>query len=283
MRSPGGKKDHKYAEKSYKALSRLSNNRSSYIPISAPDAKTGAAAFDRVAQTMADAYCAMAERQMKGQLAAKPKTNDVPRNASPEEQAKHMAEAIGYAMQLQFAGDSKDTRAPQVVRAWMADADLSALEKDPQAAPVPVVYPAVLLTKTQLSQLRKQLKNIISTAEEAFLQDSANFNFYEQLISAAAQMSRDPTSFNNDPNANLAQKGVLLEVLDGLPYHSQIMRLKQEDWTNMSTGEQQEFIKRLKGLLRSYEEYDRDNQRWEGFGSKNTNEWVYRVPLKMLP
>ena len=115
------------------------------------------------------------------------------------------------------------------------------------------------------------------------MQDSEHFNFYEQLISAAAQMSRDPSSFNKDPEANLAQKGVLLEVLDGLPYKSQVLRLRQEDWTDMSTGQQQEFIRRLKGLVRRYEEYDRDNTHWEGFGSPNTNEWVYRVPLDMLP
>ncbi|MBQ7608742.1 MAG: VWA domain-containing protein, partial [Desulfovibrionaceae bacterium] len=135
----------------------------------------------------------------------------------------------------------------------------------------------------QLSQLRRQLKTIIATAEEAFLQDSENFNFYEQLISAAAQMSRDPSSFSSDPKANLAQKGVLLEVLDGLPYKSRILGLTQDDWTNMSTGEKEEFIKRLKGLVRRYEEYDRDNSHWEGFGSANPNEWVYRVPLSMLP
>ena len=34
---------------------------------------------------------------------------------------------------------------------------------------------------------------------------------------------------------------------------------------------------------REYERYDRDNTHWESFGSPNANEWVYRVPLKMLP
>ena len=281
--TPAAKKDRPYAEKSYRALSRLSNGRSSYIPINAPDAATGAAEFDKVANTMAQTYCTLAERQMQGKMLAKPSTKDLPKTASAEEQAKHTAEAIGYAMQLQFAGDKNKTRAPEVVKAWIADADLPSLESDPDAAPVPVAYPAVLLTKTQLSQLRDQIKSIIKVADEAFLQDSENFNFYEQLISAAAQASRDPSQFSNDPGANLAQKGVLLEVLGDLPYKSQILRLKQEDWSNMSTGEQREFIKRLKGLVRNYDAYDSDNQRWEGFGSKNANEWVYRVPLNMLP
>lgn len=281
--TPKGKKDHPYAEKSYMDLSRLSNNRSSYIAIDAPNAKKGAESFDKVADTMSKVYSALAERQALGQKARKPENHDVPANASPEEKAKYLAEMTGYAMQLQFTGDQKKTRAPQVVKAWVADADLASLEENPNAAPVPAVEPAVLLTKSQLSQLRDQLKRIIITAEESFLQDNANFNFYEQLISAAAQASRDPSSFSNEPGANLAQKGVLLEVLDGLPYKSQVLRMKPEDWSNMSTGQQQDFIKRLKGLLREYEHYDRENQLWEGFGSPNTNEWVFRVPLNMLP
>ena len=76
---------------------------------------------------------------------------------------------------------------------------------------------------------------------------------------------------------------MLLEVLDGLPYQSRVLGLKQEDWTNMSTGEQREFIKRLKGLVRRYDEYDRDNAHWESFGAKDRSEAVYRVPLSMLP
>lgn len=279
--TPAGKKDKPYAEKSYKALSLLSNNRSSYVPIHAPDPKTGAAEFKKVADMLGNVYTKVSEQSMRQKAPEKPV--EAPVAASAEELARQTAEAIGYAMRLQFAGDRNKTRAPQVVKAWIADADLASLEANPSDAPVPVVTPAVLLTKSQLSRLREQVRNIVATAEEAFLQDSANFNFYEQLISAAAQMSRDPASFSDAPDANLAQKGVLLEVLDGLPYKSQVVRMKQEDWTNMSTGSQQEFIRRLKGLLKLYEEYDRDNEKWESFGADDPNEWVYRVPLTALP
>ena len=283
VKTPKGKNDHHYAEKSYRELSKLSNNRSSYIAIDAPNPERGAQNFQKVGMAVANIFCKIAEDQIHDAKLAKPKVHDAPKDASPEDLARHYAEVSGYAMQLQFAGNKQGTTAPSVVRAWIADADLSALEEHPQDDPVPAVYAAVLLTKMQLSQLRKQLKTIIATAEEAFLQDSENFNFYEQLISAAAQMSRDPSSFSSDPKANLAQKGVLLEVLDGLPYKSRILGLTQEDWTNMSTGEKEEFIKRLKGLVRRYEEYDRDNTHWEGFGSANPNDRVYRVPLSMLP
>ncbi len=283
VKTPSGKKDHRYAETAYRALSMMSNGKSSYIPIDAKTPAQGAKQFDSVATSMATVYRKIVEQTAQGTQVEKPKVEESSKEESPEELAKRLAEATGYAMRLQFAGDRKGTTAPQVVSAWIADSDLSLLEANPKDAPVPAVYPAVLLTKSQLSKLRDQVKLIIETAENAFLQDSADFNFYEQLISAAAQMSRDPSQFNQDPNANLAQKGVLLEVLDGLPYKSRILGMQKEDWVNMSTGEQREFIKRLKGLVRRYEEYDSDVAHWEGFGSQNSADWVYRVPLTMLP
>lgn len=285
VKSPAGKKanDLSYAEKSYRDLSLMDNGRSSYIPIDAPTPQQGAQNFDKVGTVLASKYRQIAELTAAHKMAPKPKTEDIPESASPEEKAARMAEAIGYSMQLQFAGNQNGTGAPQVVSAWVADADLPSLEANPQAAPIPAVKPAVLLTKSQLSELRKQLANLIDNAEKAFLQGNENFNFYEQLISAAAKMSSDPSSFSKDPNANLAQKGVISEVLDGLPYKSQVLRLNQDNWINMSTGEQSEFIRRLQGLLRLYNTYDMDAKKWESFGSPNPNEWVCRVPLDQLP
>lgn len=277
------KADHAYAEKSYKALSRLGNGESSYLAIDARNPKAAAESFGKVGNIMADKFRDVAQMNANKTPPVKPKVEQIPANATPEERARHLADAIGYAMQLQFMGDQNKTGAPQVVSAWIADSDLPNLEKNPGAAPVPAAWPAVLLTKAQLSQLRQQLRLIIEKANEAFLAGNENFNFYEQLISAAAQMSRDPSAFSNDPDANLAQKGVLLEVLDGLPYKSQILRMKQDDWTNMSTGQQKEFIDRLSSMLKFYDMLDSSSDKWEGFGSPNTNEWVARVPLSQLP
>ncbi|WP_202108435.1 vWA domain-containing protein [Succinivibrio dextrinosolvens] len=272
-----------YAEKNYKELSKLSNNRSSYVVINADTPQHGAENFKKVTTKVAQVYTKIVEKQIEGAKAEKPKVENNADN-SPEAVAERIAEMTGYAMQLQFAGNRDEITAPHVVNAWIADADLTLLEANPSDAPVPVVFPAVLLTKAQLNTLREQVKTIIETAEQAFLSDdNSDFNFYDQLISAAAKMARDPSSLNENPKDNLAQKGVLLEVLDGLPYKSRILGLQRDDWVNMSTGEQQEFIKRLKGLVRLYEEYDKDNSHWESFGTKNADEWVYRVPLNVLP
>ncbi len=284
VKSPKVAKNHKYAEESYKALSKMSNNRSNYIPINASTPTQGAAEFLKVGEKVADIFCKFAERQIQGKEPEKTEVKPAS-SASAEDAAADISETIGYAMQLQFVGDSSGTTAPHVVNSWIADSDLSLLEANPDESPVPVVLPAVLLTKMQLSQLRKQVNTIIETAEQAFLKSSedAGFNFYDQLISAAAQMTRDPSAFSDSPNANLAQKGVLLEVLDGLPYKSRILGLQRDDWSNMTVGQQREFIARLRGLVKLYDEYDQDNTHWESFGSSNPNEWVYRVPLNVLP
>ena len=94
-------------------------------------------------------------------------------------------------------------------------------------------------------------------------------------------MARDP----NLPTAgkSLAELGLLAEFLDGLPYKSDIMLLREEDWYRMSVGEQTAFINRLKSRLARYEEYDKDRANWESFGQANAGDWVYRVPLSMLP
>ena len=281
IKTKAGRNDFAHAEKNYRALSALGNNRDSYMSINATTPAQGAKAFEESTRVIASTYKKYLEYSNKN---IKPQNYDSPPSKGNHiDEARRISEAIGYAMRLQYLGNKKHTKAPVIDRAWVADADLTSLEVNKNAAPVIALEPAVLLTKSQLSQLRKQLQTIIETANEAFLQDSANFNFYEQLISAAAQMSSDPAQFNRDPNANLAQKGVLLEVLDGLPYKSRIVGMRQEDWVNMSTGEQREFVKRLQGLIKDYEAIDADTAHWEGFGSDNPNEWVYRVNLNLLP
>ncbi len=108
-------------------------------------------------------------------------------------------------------------------------------------------------------------------------------DLFAQISSAAAQMSRDPNQFSLHPDRNLAENGLLDEVLDGLPYKSTIGTMTRKDWEDMSTGQRDAFIRRIKSLIARYEAYDKDATHWESFGSPNPNDWVYRVPLSMLP
>ena len=273
-------KNHAYAAQSYRTLTMQSDNQASYIAIDASNHKHGAAAFRSAAKVLAESYGKLLEATATGRFLATPLQVQGGPNRSPEDEARRIAESTGYAMQLQFFGNAKKSVAPSVVKAWIADADLARLEQS-QGAPLLACEPAVLLTKGQLNNLYSQLKLLLQAGEEAFL--NGDTDLFGQIRSAAAQMSRDPKQFALNPNRNLLENNLLDEVLQDLPYKSEVSSLTQGDWESLSTGGRQQFLSRIKALLARYEEYDRDATHWESFGSSNTDDWVYRVPLSMLP
>ncbi|MBQ2477130.1 MAG: VWA domain-containing protein [Desulfovibrio sp.] len=279
VKSPSGKKNHQYAEEAYRALSKTADGRSNYQAINAPNPKTGAKYFEAVARSIAGAMVSMVKSTASGKLMTIPERHDKPQPA-PEEasqaSAEDMATRLGYAMQLDFLGKRQNTEAPEVVSSWIPDMDLAHLA---HSEPVPAVEVAVLLTKNQLSDLRDQISAIIDSAERTKKTDSADF--FKGILSASAKMARDP----NMPTEGktLAELGVLGEFLEGLPYRSEVMLLKEDDWYRKSVGEQTAFINRLKSKIARYEEYDRDRANWESFGMSSAGDWVYRVPLDMLP
>ncbi|CAI3228262.1 vWA domain-containing protein [Desulfovibrio legallii] len=275
VKSPAGRANHAYAEQSYRALSRLSGEKSNYQAVAAPTPQAGAAQFAAVTKTLASGMLDMVRNTAAGKIMTKPK-DEKPQKETPETEAARLAATLGYAMQLEYLGRARENQAPSVVNSWIADMDLARLARKEQ---VPSVEVAVLLTKNQLSDLSSQLKTIIDNAERTKKTDARDF--FQGVLSASTRMARDP----NLPTQGktLAELGVLAEFLDGLPYKSDVMLLREEDWYRMSVGEQTTFINRLKSRLARYEEYDRDRANWENFGQTDAGEWVYRVPLRMLP
>lgn len=280
VKNPQSKSNQAYAEQAYRALTKQSDNMSSYIALDGSTPDKGAKSFDSVAKTLAKSYASVAEATAQGKLLAKPQIKNQPAS-TPEEEAKRIAASTGYAMQLQFLGNQQQSEAPQIVKAWIADADLEKLADNPGNAPILAVEPAVLLTKGQLSNLYKQLKLLLAGSENAFL--NGDSDLFGQISSVAAQMSRDPQQFSLHPDRNLAENGLLNEVLIDLPYKSEIGSMSRQDWEDMSTGQRDSFIRRIKSLLARYEAYDKDATQWESFGATNPNDRVYRVPLSMLP
>ncbi len=276
IKSPGGRQNHVPAEKAYRALSRLSDNRSNYLAVPAPTPAEGARQFAAVTGTLASGMVKMVRSTAEGKLMTKPKDDPAKAAATPEDQAARLAASLGYALQLEYLGQQRGNRAPSVVDSWIADMDLAQLAKERR---IPTVEVAVLLTKNQLNDLSQQLKIIIDNAERTKKTDSRDF--FQGILSASARMARDPNSPTQ--GKNLAEMGVLAEFLDGLPYKSDVMLLREEDWYRMSVGEQTAFINRLKSRIARYEEYDKDRANWESFGATNPGDWMYRVPLNMLP
>ncbi len=276
IKSPKGKKNHAEAEQAYRVLTRLSDNRSNYLSVKAATIEEGVKNFDVASTALTSGIVTMVQMTLDGKLITKP-VDEPGKNLSAEEEAKNVAAALGYAMQLEFFGKVNETRAPSVKDSWIADMDLQKLAQGEQASTVEV---AVLLTKNQLNDLSQQLTIIIDNAERTKKTDAKDF--FQGILSASTRAARDPNS-PMPQGQNLSQLGVLSEFLEGLPYKSDIMLLREEDWYRMSIGQQTTFINRLKSRLARYEEYDKDRSHWESFGASNPGDWMYRVPLTMLP
>lgn len=276
IKTPAGKNNHDYAEAAYRALSKSPDGRSNYQAINAPDPQTGSRYFAAVAKSIAGSMVQMVRSTSEGKLMTRPDGEEKKKNDTPETEAADLGARLGYAMQLDYLGRKNQSVSPEVVDSWIADMDLRQLE---QKKLVPAVEVAVLVTKNQLSDLHDQLQTIIDNAERTKKTDSNDF--FQGILSASTRMSRDPSMPTQ--GKTLAQLGVLSEFLDGLPYKSEVQHLTEEDWYRKSVGEQTAFINRLKSKIARYEEYDRDRANWESFGMSNAGDWVYRVPLSMLP
>lgn len=272
IKTPAGASNHDYAEQAYRTLS-MKNGSAQYQSIKTSNPREGARYFAAVAESLAKTMEQVVTLTTQGKMFTRPK-DAAPKN--PEEDAAQLAQRLGYALQLEYLGRANRTPAPQVVSSWITDMDLAHLARGQR---VPNVEVAVLLTKAQLNDLHAQIGAIIDNAERTKKTDSTDF--FQGILSASARTARDP----NMPTQGktLAELGVLGEFLDGLPYRSEVMLLTEEDWYRKSIGEQTAFINRLKSKLARYEEYDRDRKNWETFGTFSANDWVYRVPLNMLP
>jgi len=264
-----------YAEARYRALTGQSDSAIGdlYLPIDASDAETGVQTFGRVVEVVGAQMVRLVKAASTGERLQMP---DQPSSTTGGvvAEAERKAAILGYAMQLEFLGRRGKVQAPQVVTSWVSDMDL--VRPD-----TPSFKVTVLLSKNQLSDLYQRLRVILDQAQRT--KRTGARDFFQGILSAAAQISRDPTQFSLKPNQNLGQLGLLGEFLDDLPYRSSIMRLTEEDWYRMSVGEQQALVDDIKSKIKRYRQYNNDVANWLSFGSPDPGDSVYRVPLSMMP
>jgi serine/threonine-protein kinase PpkA len=264
-----------YAESQYRALTGQSDSAIGdlYVPIDASDTQTGVQTFGRVVEGVAQQMVRLVNAASTGERLQMP-IQPAGDNGGVVAEAERKAAILGYAMQLEFLGQREKVQAPQVVTSWVSDMDL--VRPD-----TPSFKVTVLLNKNQLSDLYQRLRVILDNAQRT--KRTGARDFFQGILSAAAQISRDPTQFSLKPNQNLGQLGLLGEFLDDLPYRSSIMRLTEEDWYRMSVGEQQALVDDIKSKIRRYQQYNNDVSNWVSFGSTDPGDSVYRVPLSMMP
>ncbi|RQO54057.1 serine/threonine-protein kinase [Pseudomonas sp. KBW05] len=179
--------------------------------------------------------------------------------------------AVGYAMHMDFLGQKTASQAPQLVSAWTADRDLT----NPA---LPAFQVCVMLTKLQLNDLQQSLKLIVDAARKT---QSSPKDFFQEIASASAYMSRDPQALRK--GGNLADGGLLGEYLEGLPYRSKSLNMTQDLWLSLSVAEQEDFIDELDSKIRLFETFHNDLANWVRFGDAEPGDALYRVPLSTLP
>ncbi|MBJ9977396.1 protein kinase [Pseudomonas sp. S75] len=262
LRTPAGVKNHGSAEQQYRVLTADANPRIGDLYVGVPGGEVNAFGerVREIGSTFADLV-----HQVRNQQPQK-----APELAAGSSLAAK-TQAIGYAMHMDFLGRHSASQAPQLVSAWTADRDLT----NPA---LPTLQVCVLLTKLQLNDLQQSLKLIVDAARKT---RSSPGDFFNEIASASAYMSRDPSALTK--GANLAQGGVLGEYLDGLPYRSKSLSMTQDLWLSLSVAEQEDFIDELESKIRLYETFHNDMANWVRFGNAEPGDALYRVPLSTLP
>jgi serine/threonine-protein kinase PpkA len=277
IKTPLGKRvnNHSYAEAQHKALTGQADPSIGdlYVPVDATKTADGVRTFGRLVEGVAVQMVELVRATSAGQRLQLPGQSPSGSDDIVTE-AKRKAAILGYSMQLEYLGRRGEVQAPQLVTSWVSDMDLAQPD-------IPSFTVTVLLTKNQLSDLYQRLRIILNQAQRT--KRTGAKDFFQGILSAAAQISRDPSQFSKKPQQNLGQLGLLGEFLDDLPYRSSIMRLTEEDWYRMSVGQQQALVDNLKSRIKRYRQYHDDVDNWVSFGATDPGDMIYRVPLSMMP
>ena len=277
LKTPAGRKvnNHLYAEAQYRNLTGHSDPLIGdlYVPIEAAQPAAGVRGFGSVVEGVAAQMVELVRATSRGERLTLPEKSSG-RAEDVVQEAVRKAAILGYAMQLEFLGSRAGVQAPKVVKAWVSDMDLARPD-------TPTFKVSVLLTKNQLSDLSQRLKVVLDQAQRT--KRTRDRDFFQSILAAVVQMSRDPLQFSRKPDQDLGELGVLAEFLDDLPYRSNIMRLTEEDWYRLSVGEQQAIVNNLKSKIRRYTQIHDDVANWVTFGAEEPGDAVYRVPLSLMP
>lgn len=262
LRTDAGKKTHGGAESQYRILTADANPRIGdlYTAVPGGDVRKLGERVDEIGTVFANLV-----HQVRSNTPP-----PVPLLSSAPSLADKSA-AVGYAMHMDFLGHKGASQAPQLVSAWTADRDLT----NPA---LPAFQVCVMLTKLQLNDLQQSLKLIVDAARKT---QTSPRDFFQEIASASAYMSRDPQALRK--GGNLADGGILGEYLEGLPYRSKSLNMTQDLWLSLSVAEQEDFIDELDSKIRLYETFHNDVANWVRFGDAEPGDALYRVPLSTLP
>ncbi|HEX2890175.1 vWA domain-containing protein [Vineibacter terrae] len=268
LRTAAGKNDHASAEGQYKAMTEGKNlPRALYYPVEAGSV----AEFGKNMESIAEGATQLMRMFAAGRLQEQQQQQPPPSAG----RVQRDFQLIGHAMALAYLGSQNQTQAPKMFEAWATDRDMDT----PTSTALEV---RVLLTKNQLSDLQQTIRRIVDAGKRGQLTPAG---FFDELRSAAAAMSRDPSRIGRRGTEKLGELGLMGEYLDDLPYRSKIMGIDQATWTAWSIAEQQALINELEAKARLYERFHNDAALWVQLGGPggDPGDAVYPIPLDALP
>ncbi len=264
-----GRQTHEMAEAQHRALAHWPEAGDLYFGIAGGSLDEFGEAVDGLTQFLAAQIAAANQGSLT-------KISSAAGNGANSSQSafERKTEIVSRAMQLAYLGRKTGAEAPRLFSAWVADRDFV----DPAQKTLEV---RVLITKNQLSDLQEVLQAIIEAAEGTRI---TPLQFFDQLRSAAAVLSRRPDSVGKQAVQRLADVGLLGEYLEGLPYQSKIMGITEDDWLRWSFGQQREFLDEIEAKILLYEDYHDDTDLWVALdGDRIKGDAVYPMPLEALP
>jgi len=255
--------NHEKAAAQYKALSQTDGAGSLYFPV--PGGRRDA--YQATVVRLTDLLL----QQVATSIGSQPPTQPAaPAADATDAQMARQVAVVSQAMRLAYLGRVEHTRAPDVVRGFTTDRDLVDVTRHSLEV-------RVLLTRNQLSDLAQALQNILQAGLASRIDPA---KFFDQLRAAFAVAARDPQQI-----AHIDRIGGLLgEYLDGLPYHSDLMNIRPEDWLAMGGIAQSDILGGVEAKLRLFQEFQSQPDLWVNLaGADHPGEAAYPVPIDALP
>ncbi|MEM8698566.1 MAG: vWA domain-containing protein, partial [Pseudomonadota bacterium] len=271
LTTPRGNHTHGFAAQAYTELSRVGSADPLYYEV--PDGTPGN--LERSARLVADALAGAILAARQGEEI------DVDGYTPPVDATEAEAELgrrtlkVARSMQLDYLGSETSAEAPDVFEGWIADRDF----RNNGVKPIEV---RLLVNRSQMSDLYEAMRLVVEKGEESGLEPTT---FFQKVLTAAAEMSRRPDNVAAiAEDASIADAALIGELLEGLPYRSQIMGIDESAWLSMNIAEQTELLDLLADKVARYEDAIAGVDNWVLLNPDQTSdEAVYPMPLENLP
>lgn len=272
LKTAQGSDDHQQAEAAYRDLTRQPNQSALYFPVKDGDPELYRDSARKLAEVIVGQVYDFRNPDA-GLILETPLDDEA--DGGAEDGMVRALRSAGRTMQLAYLGREAGVQAPDVFEAYVADRDFDR----PGLKPLSI---RLLISKRDLSDLNEAMKIIIAKGEENILSNDQMFN---QVLSAAADMSRRPDQVARNADTTLAEAVSVEEMLDGLPYKSRIMTVTEEDWIAMNIAEQQTILNGLADKVELYARFNEATDQWVdylGTGAVAEN-LLYPMRLDDLP